>query len=71
MDLVRDNTEGKVPRFAVDKKTRTTSSTGELIRDDKGQIVMADGYRALVIVEDLEGGTMTSQLAINPKTHAG
>ena len=55
-DLVRDNFEGEVPRFAYDQKTRTTSNNGELERDKDGNLIMATGYRALVVIEDY-GGT--------------
>jgi hypothetical protein len=68
-DLVRDNFEGKVPRFAYDTKTRTTKNTGELARDEGGQIMMDDGYRALVIIEDLEDRPLTSELLTSPTTH--
>ncbi len=71
MDLVRDGFEGPVPRFAFDGKTRTTSNSGELARDGKGRLVMADGYRALVIIEDLESDPLTSQLVTAPATHPG
>jgi hypothetical protein len=72
MDLVRDDFEGSVPVFAHDKKKHATSTTGEFARDAKGQIVMAHGYRALVIIEDLETGpAVTSQLVTSPVTHSG
>lgn len=71
MDLVRDAFEGDVPVFAHDKKLHTTSITGEFARDAKGHIVMAHGYRALVIIEDLETGPVTSLLVTSPMTHSG
>jgi hypothetical protein len=71
MDLVRDDFEGDVPQFAHDKKKHTTSTTGEFALDARGQIVMAHGYRALVIIEDLETGPVTSQLVMSPATHSG
>ena len=71
MDLVRDDFEGDVPVFAHDKKTHATTTTGEFARDAKGQVAMTHGYRALVIVEDLENGPVTSQLVANPETHSG
>jgi hypothetical protein len=71
MDLVRDDFEGTVPVLAHDKKKHTTSTTGEFARDAKGQIVTAHGYRALVIIEDLETGPATSQLVTSPQTHSG
>ena len=71
MDLVRDDFEGNVPVFARDKKSHATITTGEFARDAKGQIVMAHGYRALVIVEDLESGPVTSQLLTSSEIHSG
>jgi hypothetical protein len=71
MDLVRDDFEGNVPVFAHDKKTHATSTTGEFARDARGQIVMAHGYRALVIVEDLESAPVTSRLVTSSETHSG
>ena len=71
MDLVRDDFEGRVPVFAHDKKSHETSTSGEFARDAKGQIVMAHGYRALVIVEDLESAPVTSQLVTSTETHSG
>jgi hypothetical protein len=69
-DLVRDNFEGTVPRFAYDAKTRSTENTGELARDKKGQIVMADGYRALVIIEDVAVAPSTPQLLMSDANDA-
>ncbi len=64
-DLVRDNFEGAVPRFAYFPGTRTTNNTGELARDRSGQIVMEQGYRALVIIEDVESTPPISQLLVS------
>jgi len=63
--------EGPVAQFAYDKKKRTINNTGEFARDTNGQLVMADGYRVLVIVEDLANGVLTSQLATPQATHSG
>jgi hypothetical protein len=71
MDLVRDGFEGQVPRFAFDKKTQTTSNSGEVERDDDGKPVMVDGYRALVIIEDLERDPLTSQLVTTSAPQRG
>src|SRR5258708_38911005 len=54
-DLARDNFEGEVPRFAYDEKTRTLSNKGELARNQNGDLVMASGYRALVVIEENRG----------------
>ena len=61
-DLVRDSFEGQVPQFAYDTKTRVTSNSGQVARDENGRVVMGPGYRALVMIENLEEGTMTSGL---------
>jgi L,D-transpeptidase catalytic domain len=70
-DIVAGNFEGDVPRFTYDKKTRTTNNRGELARDAKGKVVITHGYRALVIIEDLPAGPLTSQLVIGPDAPAG
>lgn len=70
-DIVAGDFEGDVPQFAYDRKKHTTSNTGELAHSADGQIVMAHGYRALVIVEDLENSPVTSQLVSQQSAHAG
>jgi L,D-transpeptidase-like protein len=64
-DLVRDNFEGQVPLFAYDKKTRTTNNKGELARDKDGNLVMADGYRVLVIIENYGGEDETPEVSMD------
>lgn len=70
-DVITGDFEGQVAQFAYDKMKRTISNTGELARGKDGQIVMAHGYRVLVIVEDLENGLLTSQLVTAQSTHPG
>lgn len=70
-NFITGDFEGQVAQFAYDRKKRTISNTGEFARSPDGQIVMADGYRVLVIVEDLENGVLTSQLATSQATHPG
>jgi len=70
-DLVRDNFEGKVPRFAYDEKTRTTNNKGILARDKDGNLVMVDGYRALVVIENYGGGTATSEVSVDSRNPPG
>lgn len=70
-DLVRDGFEGKVPRFAFDAASRTTSSSGAFARDDDGNIIMDDGYRALLIIEDIGNATLTSQLSVRAAANSG
>jgi lipoprotein-anchoring transpeptidase ErfK/SrfK len=54
-ELIRGEYRGQVPRFAYDKRTRTMSNEGALMRDAKGRLVMADGYKVLVLIEDYAG----------------
>ena len=70
-DLVRDNFEGEVPRFAYDEKTRVTSNKGDLARDEDGNLVMMDGYRALVVIDNYGGGTVTSEVSMDPRHSPG
>jgi len=71
-DLVRDNFEGEVPRFAYDEKTRTLNNKGELARDPNGDLVMTSGYRALVVIEDYGGpAARTSKLDVDSHPPAG
>ena len=71
-DLVRDNFEGQVPRFAYDEKTRTINNNGELARDANGDLVMVSGYRALVVIEDYGGPEQrTSKLDVDSPRPAG
>jgi hypothetical protein len=70
-DLVAGNFEGDVPRFAFDQKTHTTNNRGEFAHDAKGKIVITHGYRAVVFIEDLPAGPLTSQLVIGPEAPSG
>jgi len=53
--LIRTDYKGEVPRFAYDARSRTSSNKGDLMRDPSGHLVMAEGYRVLVDVEDYSG----------------
>ena len=70
-NFITGDFEGNVAQFAYDKKKRTISNTGEFARGKDGKLVMADGYRVLVIVDDLENGVLTSQLATPQATNPG
>jgi len=70
-NFITGDFEGQVAQFAYDKKKRTISNAGEFARGTDGQIVMADGYRVLVIVEDLDNGLVTSELATPQAAHPG
>ena len=52
--LVQDH-EGRVPRFAYSADTETMSNSGNFMRDRKGRLKMAEGYRVLVMIDDYAG----------------
>ncbi len=41
-----------VPRFAYDQDAAPAAIEGDFMRDRRGAVSMADGYRVLVVVED-------------------
>lgn len=49
--LIRTNYAGMVPIFAYDRERGHTSKTGQLLRDENGDVVMEPGYRVLLIVD--------------------
>ena len=53
--LIRTQYKGPVPRFAYDRKTRTISNRGELMRDARGDLRFSKGYRVLVFIENYGG----------------
>jgi lipoprotein-anchoring transpeptidase ErfK/SrfK len=55
-ELIRDEYQGQVPRFAYNARTRTMSNDGAFMHDAKGGLKMADGYKVLVRIEDYAGG---------------
>jgi hypothetical protein len=61
-DLIRRDYGGHVPRFAYDQNSNATSHRGELMRDAGGDVVMGEGYRVLVDVEDLSAAHSVAQL---------
>jgi lipoprotein-anchoring transpeptidase ErfK/SrfK len=54
-ELIRSEYRGQVPRFAYDSRSQTMSNDGTLMRDAKGGLRMADGYKVLVQIEDYSG----------------
>jgi hypothetical protein len=46
---------GQVPVFAFDAARGTTNTEGIAAHDDKGDIVLADGLRVLVIIDNFPG----------------
>jgi len=47
---------GQVPVFSFDESRGTTNTAGQVVRDGQGNIVLADGVRVLVIIDNF-GGT--------------
>jgi hypothetical protein len=54
-ELIRDNYRGRVPVFQINPDTGTMSTTGALVRDENGRVVMSNGYKVLVFIEDYGG----------------
>ena len=63
-ELIQQNYRGRVPMFAVDPVTGTMSTTGKLVRDEKGNIVTRPGYRVLVFIEDFGGPSVDTVAAL-------
>jgi lipoprotein-anchoring transpeptidase ErfK/SrfK len=61
-DLIHDHYKGKVPRFAYDRKTHSTSNGGELMRDANGKLIYVDGYKVLVVIQDYGGSEVVATL---------
>jgi len=62
-NLIRENYRGEVPRFATDhRRYSTTSNQGELMRDRDGELVLANGYRVLVYIDNYGGDELVSAL---------
>lgn len=54
-ELIRDNYRGRVPVFQINPDTGTMSTTGALVRDENGKVMMTNGYKVLVFIEDYGG----------------
>lgn len=62
-NLIKADYRGLVPRFAMDHhRWSSTSNRGELMHDDDGALVRAQGYRVLVYVDGYGGDDMVSAL---------
>jgi hypothetical protein len=53
--LVRAHYRGLAPRFAIDPRTRTMSNDGVLLRNARGDVELARGYKVLVFIENYGG----------------
>jgi hypothetical protein len=51
-EMIHAHYKGKVPRFAYDRRTGTMSNKGEMMRDKDSNLVLTDGYKVLVDIED-------------------
>jgi lipoprotein-anchoring transpeptidase ErfK/SrfK len=60
--LIRTEYRGQVPRFAYNAKTRTMKNDGAFMRDRKGRLKMADGYKVLIFIEDYGGKNIVAAL---------
>jgi hypothetical protein len=54
-NMIKMDYKGRAPRFAYDRASQTMSNRGEMMRDANDNLVMADGYRVLVDIEDFSG----------------
>ena len=62
IDMISADYRGKAPRFAYDRASQTMSNQGELMRDTQGNLVMAEGYRVLIDIEDFSGANRVAAL---------
>ncbi len=63
-ELIRDNYRGRVPVFSVDPRTGTMSTTGDLVRDENGDVKTTRGYKVLVYIEDFGGPSVDTIAAL-------
>jgi hypothetical protein len=60
-EMIRADYKGPVPRFAFDR-AGTMSRAGDMMHDALGHLVMAQGYRVLIDVEDFSGANTISAM---------
>jgi lipoprotein-anchoring transpeptidase ErfK/SrfK len=61
-ELIRADYKGQAPRFAYNRASHTMSNHGEMMRDASGNLVMADGYKVLVDIEDFSDANMVAAM---------
>jgi L,D-transpeptidase catalytic domain len=61
-NLIHAEYKGDVPRLAFDDSTDTTTRDGTLMRDSAGNLVMKNGYKVLVFVENYGGKDVVATL---------
>lgn len=54
-EMIRADYKGKVPRFAYQRGSNTMTLDGGMMRDRRGNLVMADGFKVLIEIEDFSG----------------
>jgi hypothetical protein len=59
-ELIEGGYKGETPRFAYNHATHTMSNQGEMMRDASGKLVMGDGYKVLIDIEDFSGANMVA-----------
>jgi hypothetical protein len=59
--MIRSDYRGLVPRFAYEDN-ETMNNRGDLMRNAKGQIEMADGFRVLIDIESFSGRDVVASL---------
>jgi hypothetical protein len=64
-EMIQTDYRGMVPRFAYDSDTKTINNSGKLAHDSKGVLRMAEGYKALVVIENYGGQDMFTQLDVD------
>jgi hypothetical protein len=60
--MIRAKYRGAVPRFAYDRKSQTMSNAGDLMHDKEGRVVMTEGFKVLVFIEDYGGENVVATL---------
>lgn len=62
-EKIRKQMWGKIPVFAYDNETNSTSLTGDAKRTKSGKLVLRKGYKVLLVVENFEAGPDASVAA--------
>ncbi len=61
-DLIHAKYKGRVPQFAVDRRTHTMSNDGLFLHDAQGKLRYAAGYKVLVFIENYGGENVVAML---------
>jgi len=60
--LIRADYRGLAPRFAYNRRTATMSNEGILMHDASGRLQYAEGYKVLVVIENVGGDNVVAAL---------